>query len=152
MRGADPVGFVTAELVGELWKGISLSTFVFVMIIAGISLFVGAIVVANIMLVSVIERTREIGLRLALGARKRDLRRQFLLEAALLALAGGVLGSAAGALTAWVVDSQSPFPASVQLPVVLAAMMVAGVTGVIAGFFPARKASNLEPIEALHHE
>jgi len=151
-QGADPIGLVTAEMVQMLWKSISRSTFVFVIIISSISLLVGAIVVANIMLVSVIERTKEIGLRLALGARKRDIQRQFLVEATFLSLAGGVIGSLAGAGTAWLVETQSPMPARVTAALVMSAMATAGGTGLLAGFFPARKASNLSPIEALRYE
>lgn len=150
--GSDPIGIVTAEMIQQLWKQISASTFVFVIILSGISLVVGAIVVANIMLVSVVERTKEIGLRLALGARKRDIRRQFLLEAVVLSILGGLFGTAAGAVTAAIVDAQSPMPATIRAPIVVVALLVAGLTGVLAGFFPARKAANLPPIEALRYE
>jgi putative ABC transport system permease protein len=151
-RSGDPIGIVTAEMVQQLWKQISASTFIFVVVLSGISLVVGAIVVANIMLVSVIERTKEIGLRLALGARKRDIRRQFLVEAASLALLGGILGTLGGALTAWVVRANTPMPTAIRPAVVIAALLTAGLTGILAGLFPARKAANLPPIEALRYE
>jgi putative ABC transport system permease protein len=151
-KSPDPIGIVTAEMIQLLWKQISASTFIFVIVISGISLVVGAIVVANIMLVSVVERTKEIGLRLALGARKRDISRQFLVEAVALSFAGGVIGTLAGMVTAWIVDTQSPMPAAVDPKVVAGALFTAGLTGVLAGFFPARKAANLPPIEALRYE
>jgi putative ABC transport system permease protein len=88
----DPFGVVTAENLQELWRQISAAAFVLSMLIASVSLGVGGIVIMNIMLVSVVERTQEIGVRMALGARKRDIRRQFLLEAALLSMAGGLIG------------------------------------------------------------
>jgi putative ABC transport system permease protein len=152
IRGKDPVGVVTAEMIQTLWRGISATTYVVLFIISGISLVVGAIVVANIMLVSVVERTREIGVRMALGARKRDLRRQFLLEAAFLSIGGGILGTLAGAVTAWVVNTQSPFPALVSPGAVVMAITVSACAGIVAGFLPARQAASLQPVEALRHE
>ena len=93
----DPFGLVTAELLQTLWRTISAGAFLLMIFISGISLVVGAIVIANIMFVSVVERTKEIGVRRALGARRRDIRRQFLLEAALLSAVGGVIGVIVGA-------------------------------------------------------
>lgn len=151
-RASDPVGVVTAEAVQMFWRGISLSTFAFVFIISSISLVVGAIVIANIMLVSVMERINEIGVRRALGARRRDIMWQFLIEAAVLASFGGAVGSLAGAVTAWVVASQTPVPAIVRPEVIAVSMAIATITGILAGLFPARKASRLTPIEALHNE
>jgi ABC-type antimicrobial peptide transport system permease subunit len=113
---------------------------------------VGAIVIANIMLVSVIERTKEIGLRLALGAKKKDIRRQFLLEAALLALGGGAIGVFFGWLIAYCVDSFTFLPTLVSPGLVLSGLTLATLTGLVAGAFPAIKASRLPPIEALRYE
>src|SRR6185436_11929801 len=90
-------GVVTVESLQTLWRQISAAAFILTFLIASVSLGVGGIVIMNIMLVGVVERTREIGVRLAMGARKRDIRRQFLLEAALLSTAGGVVGVALGA-------------------------------------------------------
>jgi len=118
--------------------------------VSGIALVVGAIVIANIMFVSVVERTREIGLRKALGARSRDIRRQFLLESALLAAAGGLVGVLAGALVAMAVNIY--FPAEVKLHFILLGLVVATVTGLLAGLAPAAAAASKEPIEALRWE
>lgn len=148
----QPVGTVTAEMLEVFWKQISFTTFLVVSLMSGISLVVGAIVVANIMLVSVIERTHEIGLRLALGARKRDIRLQFLIESAMLALAGGAIGALTGWITALIVDANAPVPAEVHASLIIAAMATAGFTGLAAGFFPARAASRLTPIEALRRD
>jgi putative ABC transport system permease protein len=148
----DPVAFVTGEAVQAVWNSISAGAFALLVFISGISLVVGAIVIANIMLVSVIERTKEIGLRLALGARRRDIRRQFLLEAALLALGGGAVGVFFGWLIAFGVEAFSPLPTLVTPGLVLSGLVLATLTGVVAGAFPAVKASRLPPIEALRYE
>src|SRR5262249_54439548 len=96
-RAPDPFGIATAESLQALWRQISAAAFILSLLIASVSLGVGGIVIMNIMLVAVVERTREIGVRLAIGARKRDIRRQFLFEATLLSLAGGVVGVMGGA-------------------------------------------------------
>ena len=107
----------------------------------------------NIMLVAVVERTREIGVRLALGARKRDIRRQFLLEAALLSVAGGLVGVVLGALAAFGVRGLLDFPAQVTPGdrARWASLLSAGV-GLAAGYWPARSASNLPVVDALRDE
>jgi putative ABC transport system permease protein len=146
----DPFGLVTAEMLQDLWKNISAGAFLLMILISGISLVVGAIVIANIMFVSVVERTKEIGVRRALGARRRDIRRQFLLEAALLASIGGIIGVLLGALIAMAVNQV--FPAQVKLSFILLGIGVATVTGILAGWIPSSQASKLAPVEALRYE
>jgi putative ABC transport system permease protein len=146
----DPFGLVTAELLQDLWKKISAGAFLLMILISGISLVVGAIVIANIMFVSVVERTKEIGIRRALGARKRDIRWQFLLEAALLSAVGGAIGVMIGAGIAFAVNSV--FPAQVKLSFILTGIGVATVTGLLAGWIPSSQASKLPPVEALRYE
>src|SRR4029079_2784099 len=101
----DPFGVVTAESLQDLWRQITAGAVILSLPIASVSPGVGGIVIMNIMLVAVVERTREIGVRLALGARKRDIRRQFLLEATLLSLAGGLAGVLGGAAIALLVKN-----------------------------------------------
>ena len=120
--------------------------------IAAISLVVGGIGVMNIMLVSVQERVREIGLRKALGARRRTILAQFLTEAAMLALVGGALGLALSAGVAWLVTTLAEFPVPVSLPTVLLALGVSAAIGLVAGSYPASRASRLAPIDALRRE
>jgi putative ABC transport system permease protein len=113
---------------------------------------VGGIVIANIMLVSVVERTREIGIRRALGARKRDIGRQFLSEAVMLSLSGGVVGVLLGMGIAWVLSNAFPLPTRVTPGLVIVGLLLSVFTGLLAGVFPARKAANLPPIDALRYE
>jgi putative ABC transport system permease protein len=119
---------------------------------AGISLVVGGIGIMNIMLVSVTERTREIGIRLAVGARARDVLRQFLIEAVLLSVVGGCLGILAGYWLAPLLTKFAGFPTLISTQSVMLAFSVSAVIGVVFGFFPALKAANLDPIEALRYE
>jgi putative ABC transport system permease protein len=146
----DPFGMVTAEMLQTLWRNFSQGAFLLMILISGISLVVGAIVIANIMFVSVVERTKEIGVRRALGARRRDIRWQFLLEAALLAAIGGVIGVALGSAIALAVNQV--FPAQVRLSFILIGIGVATFTGIVAGWIPSSKASALPPVEALRYE
>jgi ABC-type antimicrobial peptide transport system permease subunit len=120
--------------------------------VALISLVVGGVGIMNIMLVSVTERTREIGLRMAVGARARDILRQFLIEAILLCVAGGVLGILLGRGASWTVAKVLRWPTEVSLPAAVAAVAVSASVGILFGFYPAWKASRLDPIEALRYE
>ncbi len=151
-RSDDPFGYVTAEVLQNLWKGISAGMFSLMIFISGISLVVGGIVIMNIMLVSVIERTREIGVRRALGATRANIRRQFLTEAVYLALGGGILGVLLGAMIAFIVAKVSPLPTLVRPMTVIAGLGVSVLTGVVAGIVPAIRASKLPPIDALRYE
>lgn len=119
---------------------------------AAISLVVGGIVIMNIMLVSVTERTREIGIRKALGARKRDVQLQFLIESGMMSLVGGLIGVIAGIAVAYGVTIVADFPASVALWSVLVGLVVSVGTGLFFGVYPARKAADLDPIVALRSE
>jgi putative ABC transport system permease protein len=151
-RSPDPFGVVTAENLQSLWRQISAAAFILTLLIASVSLGVGGIVIMNIMLVAVVERTREIGVRMAMGARKRDIRRQFLLEAALLSVAGGAAGVALGALTALGVRGVLDFPARLTPEIVLLGLALSAVVGLAAGYWPARSASNLPVVDALRAE
>jgi putative ABC transport system permease protein len=119
---------------------------------AGLSLVVGGIGIMNIMLVSVTERTREIGIRLAVGARARDVMRQFLTEAVLLSAVGGALGIGAGFWLSPMLTKFAGFPTLISNSSVALAFSVSALIGVIFGFFPALKAANLDPIDALRYE
>lgn len=116
------------------------------------SLIVGGIGIMNIMLVSVTERTREIGLRMAVGGRRRDIMRQFLIEAVSLCLIGGVIGTVLGVGAAYLVASAGQMPVLISPYVIVVAMSAAAATGIFFGFFPARRAAHLNPIEALRSE
>jgi putative ABC transport system permease protein len=120
--------------------------------IASVSLVVGGIGIMNIMLVSVTERTREIGLRRAVGARRRDILAQFLIEAVAVSLTGGLIGIVLGAVGSWGIAYFAGWPAPIQARAVVPAFLFAGAVGIFFGFYPARKASLLNPIDALRYE
>jgi putative ABC transport system permease protein len=151
-RADDPFSIVTAEALQMIWKSVSAGGFALMTFISSISLIVGGIVITNIMLVSVIERTREIGIRRALGATARNIQFQFLTEAILLALGGGFVGVLLGAIISKIVSTATPLPTLVTPQLVFAGLAIAVVTGVAAGFFPARRAAKLPPIDALRYE
>jgi putative ABC transport system permease protein len=120
--------------------------------IASVSLVVGGIGIMNIMLVSVTERTREIGLRRAVGARRRDILLQFLIEAVTVSLTGGVAGIAVGIAAAWGIGHFAGWLTPIQPRAIIPAFVFAGAVGIFFGFYPARKASRLNPIDALRYE
>ena len=136
----------------SLWSELSSNFFIAMVAIASISLVVGGIVIMNIMLVSVTERTREIGIRKALGARRRDVLRQFLIESGTMALVGGVIGVLFGVATAKTVTLLIGMPSVIKLWAVLAGLAVSASVGIFFGVYPARRAARLDPIAALRFE
>ena len=160
MRGRHHLGYgakddfaiETSDSFLSLWKDISGSFFAVTVAIASISLVVGGIVIMNIMLVSVTERTREIGMRKAVGARRGDILLQFLIESSTISVIGGAVGVFFGVLAAKAVSWVSPLPSAVKLWSVLGGLAVALSVGLFFGTYPASKASKLDPVEALRSE
>ncbi len=150
----DPDDFeiVTPEMYLSLWRNLSGAIFVVIVGVSVISLVVGGIVIMNIMLVSVTERTREIGIRKALGARRRDILGQFLVEATTLSLAGGAVGLALGVLGSLAIGLASPLPVYVSPLAILLGLVTSTLVGVFFGAWPASRAARQDPIEALRHE
>ncbi|MDR3695581.1 ABC transporter permease [Mucilaginibacter sp.] len=139
------------ELIATLSSTSGLLT-VLLTVIAGISLVIGGIGIMNIMYVSVTERTREIGLRMSIGARGKDILLQFLMEAVIISLTGGVIGVLLGFLSTWLVTLLLKWPTVVSNSSVLLSFVVCALTGIFFGYYPAQKASRLDPIEALRYE
>jgi len=135
-----------------IWDSLSSTFFVATVALASISLIIGGIVIMNIMLVSVTERTREIGIRKALGARRHDVLMQFLVEAGTMSLTGGIIGIVLGIFVAKTVTLLIGMPSAIKLWAVLAAMVVSSLVGLISGVYPAWKAAALNPIAALRFE
>jgi len=140
-----------ASLLG-IWSGLSNTFFMATIGIAGVSLVVGGIVIMNIMLVSVTERTREIGLRMAVGATEGDVQKQFLSEAMVLSSIGGLIGVGAGVASSVLVSTYMGWPSSVSLLSIFVAVVFSAAVGIFFGYYPAWKASRLDPIEALRYE
>jgi putative ABC transport system permease protein len=149
---ADNFAIVTQDRVLDTFNKITAAFFVVMIALSSVGLMVGGVGVVAIMMISVTERTREIGVRKALGATRREIMFQFLVEAATLTLVGCIVGMAAGALIAWGVRSFTPIPATVPLLSVVAAVISSILTGVLFGLYPASKASKLDPVEALRYE
>src|SRR5262249_13451932 len=148
----DGFAIETSDSFLSLWKDISSSFFAVPIAIASISLVVGGIVIMNIMLVSVTERTREIGVRKALGARRGDILLQFLVEAVVLSLVGGALGVALGSSIALLVGIVSPLPAGVRGVAVVLGVAMSVLVGIFFGVYPAARAAGLDPVDALRYE
>ncbi len=143
---------VSQEKFLEKLNGMTMIIRYVLFILSAVGLIVGGVGVIAIMMISVTERTREIGVRKALGATRREILWQFLVEAATLTLVGGVVGMIGGGMAAVVLALATPIPAHVPLASVVVALIVAALTGVLFGLYPASKAARLDPVEALRYE
>ena len=150
----DTIRYKAENLLEQAKKiqDLSKSTNSMLIWIAGISLIVGGIGVMNIMLVSVTERTQEIGLKKAIGARKSNILGQFLTEAAVLTSMGGIIGVISGIVLAEVISRVSEMPVAINVPAAIGSVLFSMVIGIVFGMLPSYKAANLDPIDALRHE
>ena len=157
MRGLRPgsgntFDLITQDQILDTFNSITGMFFIVMMVLSGVSLLVGGIGVMAIMTVSVTSRTREIGVRKALGARRRDIMSQFLVEAATLSVVGAAVGIGLGIALAGIIAATTPLPAAVAPWSILAALTIGAGVGVVAGIYPASRASRLDPIAALRQE
>lgn len=148
----DDFAIETNQTFLAIWENISRAFFLVTVTVASISLIVGGVVIMNIMLVSVTERTREIGIRKAVGARRHDILLQFLIESSTLSLVGGLWGILIGVLIAKVVSWVTPLPSSIETWSVMMGLFVSISIGLFFGIYPATRASKLDPIAALRYE
>ncbi len=143
---------VTSDQLMNIYKQITGAFYIVMLAISSIALLVGGIGVMNIMLVSVTERTREIGIRKAIGARRSDITRQFLIEAVILCLLGGAIGIALGCGLGVVVDRLTPLSARVSVASIVLGFGVSTAVGIVFGLWPAVRAARLDPVESLRYE
>lgn len=148
----DNFGFVTSAVLNELFESMTKIIFSVAIFVVGISLVVGGIVIMNIMLVAVIERTREVGIRKAVGARRQDILKQFLIEAVVLCCVGGIVGVSIAYLISLSISKFTPLPSQFPLWAPVLAIGICSIIGIFFGIYPANKAAKLDPIEALRSE
>jgi putative ABC transport system permease protein len=148
----DDFAIMTSDTFMDLYRTFTSTAFLVMIGVSSIALVVGGIVIMNIMLVSVTERTREIGIRKAVGAKKKNILWQFLVEAVTLALVGGLIGIILGGIIAKVVAAFTPLPASIEAWSVITGVIIATSVGLFFGIFPAMKAAKLDPIVCLRYE
>jgi putative ABC transport system permease protein len=148
----DNFDILTSDMLIDLYRSFTGSAFAVMIGISSISLLVGGIVIMNIMLVTVAERTREIGIRKAIGARRSDIRNQFIVESITVSGVGGLIGILFGILIAKLVSTFSPLPASIEPWSVMAGIIISSTVGIFFGLYPALRAAKLDPIEALRSD
>ncbi len=157
MRGLKPAqentfSIITQDKLLDSWKQVTGVFFLVMIALSSIGLMVGGVGVVAIMMISVTERTREIGVRKALGATKREILWQFLVEASTLTLVGGAIGMLVGGVIAWTLSRVTPIPAFVPIWSIVVALAASALTGVGFGLYPANRAARLDPVEALRYE
>jgi len=148
----DNFGVVTNASITQVWSSISSNVFGLAIMLTSVFLVVGGIVIMNIMLASVTERTREIGIRKSLGARRRHIVMQFLVESAMMAASGGVVGVAAGMFVTSLVRTFTFMPATTPISAIVISLLLASSVGIFFGIYPAMRAARLDPVEALRYE
>lgn len=151
-RDPDDFSFATSETFIQFYKSATSGIYFAMMAISSIALLVGGIVIMNIMFVSVSERTKEIGIRMAVGARRRDILFQFLVESSFISAVGGVIGIALGFLAARIVSAATKIPSSLDPLSVVIAILLSSSVGLFFGIYPANRAAKLDPVESLRSE